>query len=428
MSLKVNVHPFTETTYQSNSAFSSPSTFSSESTSCSETTYQSNSAFSSDPTITSQNTTIKKNLEWKLSKTLYNIFSSSSEFSAGIDCDVLAKKIAEFAGNQATQKSESAYKWVIFKDDLSASLHYYLQTDECLGKGTYGEVYRGFTSEGAPCAIKIGRIYQDEILSLFELSTRHSYQSNICQILAANHEEDILVMELAHADLRHAKPSLTEKEIRILFRGILSGINEMVSKQITHSDLKPANIFLMKRDDYFSAKIGDFGLAIKNLGKFNAGTRWYYSPEIYRSLSLHEKLLSDQVPKIDIWAAMMVFAEVGYNMMSLEFQDRFQAYTHTLKWEMENTASKKEFLFNMAADFKRGKYSHSDGLFSELKAQTPMDSLVQAMAMIDPEKRISAQEALNLFDGLFTSRPPSSPDLDISDELSSEDLISGSDF
>jgi serine/threonine protein kinase len=183
----------------------------------------------------------------------------------------------------------------------------------------------------------------------------------------------------------------------------------------------------MKREDYFSAKISDFGLSIKNSGKFSAGTRWYYSPEIFFFLSLNKEILSDQIPKIDIWAAMMVFAEAGYGMLSIEFQDRFNAYIGTLDFEMDEAVSKKEFLYNMALEFKRGAYSGSDGLFSDLEAQTPLDSLIQAMAMYDPKMRISAQDALNLFDGLFTSRPPSSPDLEINDELSSEDPLSESD-
>ena len=383
----------------------------------------------SDTISSSENTKIKSNLEHKLEKSLYNMFSDNSDFSPGFDCAPLAKKVSEFAGDQAVKKSESAYRWVIVKDDNSQSLKYFLQTDELLGKGTYGEVYRGFTHEGIPCAIKLGRIKEVELESLQELSTKCSRHSNICQLLAADLGkgigDGILVMELADTDLKQAKSSLTEKELRILFRGILCAMNEIASNEITHSDLKPANILLMKREDYFSAKIGDFGLSIKNSGQFSAGTRWYYSPEIFCYLSLNEDILPDQIPKIDIWSAMMVFAEVGYDMLSVEFQDRFNQYTDILRFEMDQAVSKKEFLLNMALEFKMGgSYSGSDGLFSDLEAQTPLDSLIQAMAMINPDKRIAAQEALNLFDGLFTSRPPSSPDLDISDDFSSEDLLS----
>lgn len=365
---------------------------------------------------------IKGNLEWKLNRSLYNMFSSDSEISAGFDCNALATKVSEFAGDRALAKSESAYKWVIIKDENSQSLKCYLQTDECLGKGTYGEVYRGFTHDGSPCAIKRGTVSEDEIASLEKLSAKCSYRSNVCQLLAADLDEEVIVMELAHTDLRRAPSSLTEKELQILFRGILCGINEMVAKKITHADLKPANIFLMKREDYFSAKIGDFGLSIQNEGKFTRGTRWYYSPEIYRYLSLHEKILPDHIAKIDIWAAMLVFAEVGYDMLSMDFQDRFNAYADTLKREMK-WSTKDVFLSTMALNFKWGAYSRLEGLFSDLEPQTPLDSLIQAMSMLDPEKRISSQEALNLFDGLFTIRPPSSPDLDISDELSSEELL-----
>ncbi|MBS0649973.1 MAG: serine/threonine-protein kinase [Verrucomicrobia bacterium] len=387
----------------------------------------------SDTTSISENRKIIRNLEHKLDRALYNMFSDDSEFSPDFDCAPLAKKISEFAGDRAVEKTGSAYKWVIIKGHNSESLKYYLQTDELLGKGTYGEVYRGFTHDGIPCAIKFGRIKDVELESLQELSAKCSRRSNVCQLLAADLGEGIgdgiIVMELADTDLKKAKSSLTEKELRILFRGILSAMNEIASNKITHSDLKPANILLMKREDYFSAKIGDFGLSIKNSGEFSAGTRWYYSPEIFRYLSLNEEISPDQIPKIDIWAAMMVFAEVGYDMLSLEFQDRFNEYTDILRFEMDEAVSKKEFLRNMALEFKKGgSYSGSDGLFSDLEAQTPLDSLIQAMAMINPDKRIAAQEALNLFDGLFTSRPPSSPDLDISDEFSSEDLLSKSDF
>lgn len=53
-------------------------------------------------------------------------------------------------------------------------------------------------------------------------------------------------------------PSLPNKVLAYLFKGIIFGISEMHDKNILHNDLKPDNILL--RDD-FNPVIGDMGLS-----------------------------------------------------------------------------------------------------------------------------------------------------------------------
>ena len=57
--------------------------------------------------------------------------------------------------------------------------------------------------------------------------------------------------------------NLTEEEIPIIIKQILSAINYLHNKNICHRDIKPENI-MFKNDSFKEIKIIDFGLSIKN--------------------------------------------------------------------------------------------------------------------------------------------------------------------
>ncbi len=80
---------------------------------------------------------------------------------------------------------------------------------------------------------------------------------------------------------------------------LFDALEFMHSKDVTHRDLKPCNIYLFKngkKNDQFSLKLGDFGQSkVKSHSdmKTHVGTYYYQSPQI-----MNEKRYSN---KTDVW-------------------------------------------------------------------------------------------------------------------------------
>ena len=76
---------------------------------------------------------------------------------------------------------------------------------------------------------------------------------------------------------------------------LFDGLSYMHSKNIGHRDLTPANVYLSKRNEQMSLKIGDFGLSkeITSFFKSFVGSVYYQSPEIISSKA--------HTLKTDVW-------------------------------------------------------------------------------------------------------------------------------
>jgi serine/threonine protein kinase len=74
-----------------------------------------------------------------------------------------------------------------------------------------------------------------------------------------------------------------ETEGRIIMKQILSATTHMNSLGITHRDMKPANILLVKNNG-LHVKIADFGVAIRKVSKMctYTGSPMYFAPEVLR--------------------------------------------------------------------------------------------------------------------------------------------------
>lgn len=98
------------------------------------------------------------------------------------------------------------------------------------------------------------------------------------------------------------KNLLKSYQVDQIQKDCLSGLNYMHSNSITHSDIKPDNIFI---DKNYRAYLGDFGsVRLHNCLKEYVGTKIYQAPESY--ICKKETCYAN-----DVWSMGQTFLELG---------------------------------------------------------------------------------------------------------------------
>lgn len=176
---------------------------------------------------------------------------------------------------------------------------------EELGRGSCGVVYKGETDQSSPIAVKIlDRMFQDNDKE-FQAEVNvigQTHHKNLVRLIGYCDEQQhrLLVYEfmrngtLASFLFGGLRPSWYQR-VQIAF-GIARGLvylHEECSTQIIHCDIKPQNVLL---DDYYNARISDFGLAKllalnQSHTKTNIrGTKGYVAPDWFRSAPISVKV------------------------------------------------------------------------------------------------------------------------------------------
>lgn len=211
-----------------------------------------------------------------------------------------------------------------------------------------------------------------------------------------------LVMELMDANLSKIVPvDLDHGRMSFLLYQILCGIKHLHCAGIIHRDLKPSNI-VVKAD--CTLKILDFGLARTAGTSFMMSpyviTRYYRAPEVILGLPYKEN--------VDIWSVGCIMGEMikgctifpgtdhidqwikiiqQIGMPSLEFMNRLQP---TVRRFVESQCKHIGYSFeNLFPDLLFPEHCPED----KIKASEARD-LLSKMLVIDPERRISVEEAL----------------------------------
>ncbi|KAG7465160.1 hypothetical protein MATL_G00173330 [Megalops atlanticus] len=236
-----------------------------------------------------------------------------------------------------------------------------------------------------------------------------------------------LVMELMDASLCQViHMDLDHERMSYLLYQILCGIRHLHSAGIIHRDLKPSNI-VVKSD--CTLKILDFGLARTACTNFMMTpyvvTRYYRAPEVILGMKYKEN--------VDLWSVGCIMAEMILHKILFPGKDLdiwsvgcimgemvkgsviFQGTDHIDQWnkviEVLGTPS-LEFmnrLMETVRNYVMNKPQYPGVNFTELFPDWafPCDSehdklktsqardLLSKMLVIDPECRISVQEALN---------------------------------
>jgi hypothetical protein len=190
---------------------------------------------------------------------------------------------------------------------------------EELGKGAFGVVYKGALqmNSNVPVAVKkINSSFQD---SEREFKTEvnvigQTHHKNLVRLLGFCDEGQnrLLVYEflsngtLASFLFGDLKPSWNQRiNIAIgIARGLLY-LHEECNTQIIHCDIKPQNILL---DDYYCARIADFGLAkllMMDQSQTRTairGTKGYVAPEWFRNMAI--------TAKVDVYSYGVMLLEI----------------------------------------------------------------------------------------------------------------------
>jgi len=153
---------------------------------------------------------------------------------------------------------------------------------------------------------------------------------------------------------------LKEDQSKILLKQVLEALAYLHSLGVAHRDLKPENLLF---DPYSRLKISDFGLSrfVASNGLVNTpcGSPCYASPECVSGLPYDGR-------KSDMWSLGVIL----YAMV-----------TGNLPWTKRN----QEALFKQ---IRNGEYTIPSYLSSECS------DLIKSLMCIDPNKRLSASEAL----------------------------------
>ena len=226
---------------------------------------------------------------------------------------------------------------------------------------------------------------------------RELQHPNIIELkdVICNNNKLYLLFEFAEYDLRkyleeYENKNLDEETIKSFLYQILDALAYCHSKKIIHRDLKPQNILLTKN---LKIKIGDFGLArvfsipIRPYTK-EVLTLWYRAPELLLGINEYST-------PVDIWSVGCIFAELILKRPlfkgDCEFEQIMKIYgiLGTPKIEDWNEIVNLPYYSNKFPNFSPKKLEEivpgldSNGI-----------NLLKSMLQYDPNKRISAKQAL----------------------------------
>lgn len=191
---------------------------------------------------------------------------------------------------------------------------------------------------------------------------------------------------------------LTEEHIKFIIYQIIRALKYIHSANIIHRDLKPGNLALTDDSDLM---ILDFGLA-RSLEKKDTTltqyvqTRWYRSPEvIYWKIDSYTNLA-------DMWSVGCIAAELLTGDPLFPGDDvnaQYQRITQLCgspdeelltKIENDNSSAMKAVIQSYKV-FKRRNFRE---VFAAYNPSADFIDLIEKLLVLDPEKRITVEEAI----------------------------------
>ena len=277
---------------------------------------------------------------------------------------------------------------------------------EVLGEGAYGKVYKveSVNNPGEYYALK--KFKESKYLEGFNISAIRE----IAILKELNHENiekvidtfyginclyvqyeyiECVLAKLIKLNYENNKQFLSQSDIKGIMFQILTGLAEIHNNGILHRDLAPSNILINKNG---IIKIADFGLS-----RFIASpdrpmtrgviTKYYRAPEICFGAQFYSF-------SIDIWSAGCILAEMLLCDVLFRGDDDIQILSKIFTLlgipNENNWPDVKQLKF--FAVFKGGPALTIQKKFANFSEESR--DLLEKMLVLDPNKRITANEAL----------------------------------
>ncbi|CAD8144519.1 unnamed protein product [Paramecium octaurelia] len=251
-----------------------------------------------------------------------------------------------------------------------------------IGQGSFGQVFLlNKENSNLYFALKVQKQMNEEekkILSGLKGIKFKNLVNTIECLCNSQTKEYFILMEYCEKSLEDVihQEKLNHQDARYIIKQIANGIRELHEKKIIHRDLKPENIlvfsFIDGENTQITYKICDFGLSSTKQSSqtYKCGTSHYMAPEQIQGLS--DKAIGYNA-SVDIWALGAVIYELFSGevlFMGNSNQEIFDLILSTKQEKLEERIKNKI-----------GNLEHVN--------------LVLQMMQIDPNKRITINEAIN---------------------------------
>ncbi|KAL5760110.1 hypothetical protein ACOSQ2_018948 [Xanthoceras sorbifolium] len=282
-----------------------------------------------------------------------------------------------------------------------------------IDEGTYGVVYRARDKKtGEIVALKKVKMEKERegfpLTALREinilLSFHHPSIVDVKEVVVGSSLDSIfMVMEYMEHDLKGLMEALkqpfSQSEVKCLMLQLLDGVKYLHDNWVLHRDLKTSNLLLNNRGEL---KICDFGLARQYGSPLKPYTRlvvtlWYRAPE----LLLGAKQYSTA---IDMWSLGCIMAELLSKEPLFNGKsevDQLDKIFRTLGTPNETIWPGFSKLSGVKVNFVKHQYNLLRKKFpatsftgSPVLSDAGFD-LLNKLLTYDPEKRITAEDALN---------------------------------
>lgn len=291
-----------------------------------------------------------------------------------------------------------------------------------IGEGTYGVVYKARDrTTGEVVALKRVRFDRSRdgvpVTSIRELrvleTCKHPNIVALKKVVTGPQADAVfLVFEYCEHDLGRLLDSLPRPfsvpEVKCLMRQLLTAVAYLHDHWVVHRDIKLSNLLYTNNG---TLKLCDFGLAryyqpYVSAMTPNVVTLWYRAPEVLLGSEAYDEA-------IDCWSCGAIFAEL------LSGEPLFPAHSELecLRMMCGLLGSPTPRIWpGMASLPSAGRFSLPDQPFNFLRKHLPSLSdqgvhLLNSLLTYDPEKRITARQALR--HPFFQERPYPLHELDM---------------